>query len=854
MADYTLSAKGTYDGSGFDSGIEDSKSKLNSFFGVAQSVASKVESAAKGVVGVIGGIGGAIGSLAAQGGMARALNLEQAKTMFAGLKLNWDDYYDSIDRAVTGTAFALDSAALVAANLAASGVAAGADMDNALRGAVGTAATFGAELGDIGSIYSKVAAQGKVSGETLQQLSDRGINAVATLSTYLGKSQEEVKKMVSAGKVDFKTFSDAMNAAFGDSAQAANQTFTGSMANMRAALSRIGAKFADPIRANAIPVFNAVREALNSVSICVDPLVSRFESLANAVSSLLSSRIKTFAEDLKESGSFMVALEMNLGSAGAKIAAVVGAIGGLGVAIGALSSVLGAIPGLGGIVGMLTGGAGAAGAFGVALDALKGVVGSIGGTFGTFSAIMAEAGGGLGGFKVALGAVMTPMSLILVAVVALAAAFAYLMATNEEFRNTVMSCASQIAAALLPVLQSLASNVIPALMSIIQALMPLFQTVLTTIFSLAAALAPIASTILTTIIPVVGQVLGLLAQVVSSVVSAVVPVIQLITDMILQNMPLIQQIVTTAMTVIGAIVQTVWPLIESIITGAMSVIQAIINVVMAVISGDWGAAWMAIQELVQTVLGVIGNIIGTAVGTIIGIIASLVSNVIGFFSDLWSSVTSKVSSMWSNVGSAFRSGVTTAINFVRTIPQQIMGIFSNAKSLLFNSGKALIDGLVSGIKSAIGGAVDAVGGALSAIRDLFPFSPAKKGPFSGRGWVLYSGMSIMDALGEGATKQSASAVRAYSEAVNKVRSSLSPDGFVVNGSISAFDDPTSVACITGQGTKTDERATSELKDELEAFHKDLPKMLEAYMPKEVGLLIDNKRGLARLVMEGVDRL
>lgn len=244
----------------------------------------------------------------------------------------------------------------------------------------------------------------------------------------------------------------------------------------------------------------------------------------------------------------------------------------------------------------------------------------------------------------------------------------------------------------------------------------------------------------------------------------------------------------------------------------------------------------------------------TAVGTIIGIIAGLVSNVIGFFSDLWSSVTSKVSSMWSNVGSAFRGGVTTAINFVRSIPQQIMGIFSNAATLLYNSGKALIDGLVNGIKGAIGGAVDAVGGALSAIRDLFPFSPAKKGPFSGRGWVLYSGMSIMDALGEGATKESNAAVRAYSEAVDKVRSTLSPDGFKVNGTAVAFDDPTSVVCVTGQGAKTDERAVSELKDEMEALHKDIPKMLDAFMPKEVELRIDNKRGLARLVMEGVDRL
>ena len=196
MADYTLSAKGTYDGSNFDSGIEGSKSKMESFMEKAQSIGSKVESFAKGAVSVIGGIGGAIGSLAAQGGMSRALNLEQAQTMFKGLKLEWDDYYKSIDNAVTGTAFSLDAAALVAANLAASGIAAGADMDKALRGVVGTAATFGSELGDIGSIFQKVAAQGKVSGETLQQFADRGVNVTSVLSQALGKTQEEIKPAV----------------------------------------------------------------------------------------------------------------------------------------------------------------------------------------------------------------------------------------------------------------------------------------------------------------------------------------------------------------------------------------------------------------------------------------------------------------------------------------------------------------------------------------------------------------------------------------------------------------------------------------------------------------------------------
>ena len=64
----------------------------------------------------------------------------------------------------------------------------------------------------------------------------------------------------------------------------------------------------------------------------------------------------------------------------------------------------------------------------------------------------------------------------------------------------------------------------------------------------------------------------------------------------------------------------------------------------------------------------------------------------------------------------------------------VVSALSNAGSWLVESGKSIINGLVSGIKNAIGGAVSAVSGALSSIRDLFPFSPREEGP------VLRQGM------------------------------------------------------------------------------------------------------------------
>jgi hypothetical protein len=49
----------------------------------------------------------------------------------------------------------------------------------------------------------------------------------------------------------------------------------------------------------------------------------------------------------------------------------------------------------------------------------------------------------------------------------------------------------------------------------------------------------------------------------------------------------------------------------------------------------------------------------------------------------------------------------------------------------------------------IGGAKDRISGGILSIRNLFPFSPAKEGPFSGRGWTTYSGQAIAEGLAAG---------------------------------------------------------------------------------------------------------
>ncbi|MFK0155369.1 phage tail tape measure protein [Streptomyces sp. NPDC090493] len=133
----------------------------------------------------------------------------------------------------------------------------------------------------------------------------------------------------------------------------------------------------------------------------------------------------------------------------------------------------------------------------------------------------------------------------------------------------------------------------------------------------------------------------------------------------------------------------------------------------------------------------------------------------GFGGRLYSAGTSAFQS--------FKSAVvnrgTSAVDWVRTLPGKASNALGNLGSYLYNSGRSLLQGFVNGIRSMLNAPADAVHSALTRARNLLPFSPAKEGPFSGKGWTLYSGQSVMAAFAEGVQDRADLAHAAMSDAM-----------------------------------------------------------------------------------------
>lgn len=238
-----------------------------------------------------------------QGGIRRAMNLENAHFQLQGLlkdETKVQAVMKNVQDAVDGTAYGLDAAAKAASQFAASGLEAGDEMYRALRGIAGVAAMANTDYETIADIFTTVAGNGRLMGMQLQQLSNRGLNIPSILGKELGKTEVEIREMVTKGQISFQTFADAMDSAFGEHAKKANETFTGSISNIKSALGRIGALFISPLIEQNNPVIkllNAIRERINDIKKGLEPLALTFTNFVKNVAGKLTNTFSNLKVD-----------------------------------------------------------------------------------------------------------------------------------------------------------------------------------------------------------------------------------------------------------------------------------------------------------------------------------------------------------------------------------------------------------------------------------------------------------------------------------------------------------------------------------------------------------------------------
>jgi len=287
--------------------------------------------------------------------------------------------------------------------------------------------------------------------------------------------------------------------------------------------------------------------------------------------------------------------------------------------------------------------------------------------------------------------------------------------------------------------------------------------------------------------PPLGELLRILTQVLAALMPIILPITSFIRDFLAD----------TLITLIEGIAQAV--------QGAVDIIKGIWDAFAGIFTMDADRFWSGIAQIAKGAWDLIVGIIKVVLSVTIFKIAKLALVALkGLFKLGWNAISSGARAVWNAISSFFsgfmstlrskassginavknllstgaqgarklviqafqrlRDGAINILNNLRTrvasIKDRVLAVFRNVGNWLYNSGRALIRGFIDGIKSLAGAAKDAAGSLLSGVRNLFPFSPAKEGPFSGKGWTLYSGQAIAEDLAKGMRQRLALAKQA----------------------------------------------------------------------------------------------
>lgn len=347
----------------------------------------------------------------------------------------------------------------------------------------------------------------------------------------------------------------------------------------------------------------------------------------------------------------------------------------------------------------------------------------------------------------------------------------------------VLDFASQVVSRIGAVLGTLGEALAPALEALSGVLSPLFETVTNTLLpaldtigqaigELVTAWMPLVTTAVETVAPIIGQVIEVVGQLVAQIAEGLSPIIQDIAAIVEEVLPIVQERFQAFGEFVQGVIDAVFPFIQTVVETVMDVVGAVIETVLAFIQGDWEGVWNGIQNIASSVWEGIQNLIDSAIDAVWGVIESALDLITGTWENVWNGIKDFFGNIWEGIQEGASNGITAVFDTVTGIKDTITNFFSNAGEWLIESGKAILEGLKNGILGAVDSVKNGISGAIEGIRNLFPFSPAKEGPFSGHGYTTWSGRALMGDFADSIESQAGKVASATSTVLDVAQRGL----------------------------------------------------------------------------------
>lgn len=184
----------------------------------------------------------------------------------------------------------------------------------------------------------------------------------------------------------------------------------------------------------------------------------------------------------------------------------------------------------------------------------------------------------------------------------------------------------------------------------------------------------------------------------------------------------IKAVIEFVMPAVKFVIETVWNAIKQVIDGALNIIMGAIKVFSGLFTGDFSKMWEGVKQIFKGAIdlvvgwmtlsffGGIKTIVMNLAKTGVNILKSMWDDIARFFTSMGSKVSSTVSNFSSavlnffknlatNTGSTISNMVTSVINFVKNLATNFVNIISNMKTNVLNKMNEIKDGLINKIKS-----------------------------------------------------------------------------------------------------------------------------------------------------------
>jgi len=383
-----------------------------------------------------------------------------------------------------------------------------------------------------------------------------------------------------------------------------------------------------------------------------------------------------------------------------------------------------------------------------AFQQLGRIVGNVFGTIGNIFSVASEQGSGLFGTLEKITQAMEDFT----ATEEFQDALGALIETGGVLVDSILPVIEEAFRALLPVIEVLA----PPVQELITLIGDQLATLIPELAPVLVELAEIFGIVLEAITPLIEQGINILIE----IMPELVPLLQAVADLFVELSPLIEYFAIGAnemlvpalkfaiefftyfvlglTDIIDWVGQVTVALLEFAGGTIKEVLVPAVQIAVAVLRGDWATAWDVAQTSARD-----------ASFSITRSNVDMVQNVISFLQSMFTQMASLgLQGFGYFQRLAFQAADYVIGQMFRLRDWTITTLYGLAGDL-YNAGANMINSLARGILSQLGSAVAAAQEVVGSIRDFFPSSPAKKGPFSGRGYTLYSGQNLVEAFGRG---------------------------------------------------------------------------------------------------------